>query len=219
MRFDEILSDQTHGSTYLIKQYLQLIDDVSRDQLSVMNTKLQEAFPDMAIIQNVTSSLESTSDPLSMSKKIEADLDNFVNGIVEQIKQQVNDSRILIFSNSQTVIDVLNQLKPNKTTVMQSLPGGEGEDLAKTLDAEVVADMLALSRLDEFDLVLVGCDSYTNESLINKIGTNVLAELCKLKNIPIIALTSKYKYLPEITPVTNPIFEVVDRSYITIISA
>ena len=84
----------------------------------------------------------------------------------------------------------------------ESRPAGEGIGLARRLFqagifTTLVTDAAAGEVLGEADLFLTGADSVTQEGVIHKVGTSLIAEMAKKKGIPCFALTTPQKLLPE----------------------
>jgi translation initiation factor 2B subunit (eIF-2B alpha/beta/delta family) len=80
-------------------------------------------------------------------------------------------------------------------------PGYEGRLMASDLSARgipcmVVTDVLALSKVAEVNVVLVGADHLSNKVLVNKAGTYGLALAAQHCRQPIYALCSSEKFLP-----------------------
>ena len=83
------------------------------------------------------------------------------------------------------------------------------------------------------DKVFLGCDAITKEGIINKIGSEVIAQIAKNEKIPVYIIADSWKYSPTEIPIEqrkinevwdkapkkvkikNPSFEFVDKKYIT----
>lgn len=92
-------------------------------------------------------------------------------------------------------------------------PGMEGRTLAAEL-AEVgipvtlVVDALALSSIDQAQLVLIGADHLTSSGVMNKVGSYPLAMMAQSQQVPVYTLCSSEKFLPP----GYPHFDQVSRS-------
>jgi len=104
--------------------------------------------------------------------------------------------------------------KLGKAVVLESRPGGEGVFLAKELkrrrvEVELVPDSSMHVFLKDVDLVLVGADTVTWDAcLYNKVGTRLLIEAAKRREIPVAGVFEAYKIHPakkcgEVEPVAT----------------
>lgn len=80
-------------------------------------------------------------------------------------------------------------------------PGYEGRTLAQELatagiPVTVVVDALAIARVPQASLVLIGADHLTIDGLANKVGTYAMALMAQTHTIPMYALCSSTKFLP-----------------------
>lgn len=85
--------------------------------------------------------------------------------------------------------------------VTTSLPGGEGRAFVARLrregvQARVIADAAAARECATADVVLVGADAVTGESVINKVGTMHLALAAREHGVPCYALAGTSKLMP-----------------------
>jgi translation initiation factor eIF-2B subunit delta len=80
-------------------------------------------------------------------------------------------------------------------------PGCEGRVMARELAeagiaVTLVTDALALAKVSEAQLILVGADYVTSEWLVNKVGTRGIALTAQAEGVPLYALCSSEKFLP-----------------------
>lgn len=80
-------------------------------------------------------------------------------------------------------------------------PGCEGRSLARELAEDgipvlLVIDALAIARVSQVQLVLVGADHLTGNELVNKVGTYGIALAARANNVPMYALCGSAKFLP-----------------------
>ena len=119
-------------------------------------------------------------------------------------------SRILTHSASSLVETAIRHadrrqrggVKDIRVICTESRPAGEGIGLARRLSragifTTLVTDAAAGEALSEADLFLTGADSVTQEGVIHKVGTSLIAEMAKKKKTPCFALATSQKLLPE----------------------
>jgi translation initiation factor 2B subunit (eIF-2B alpha/beta/delta family) len=80
-------------------------------------------------------------------------------------------------------------------------PGCEGRTMAAELAADgipvtLVIDALAISRVAQAQIVLIGADHLTASGLVNKVGTFGLALAAQRANVPMYTLCGSEKFLP-----------------------
>jgi translation initiation factor 2B subunit (eIF-2B alpha/beta/delta family) len=107
---------------------------------------------------------------------------------------------ILTHSRSSTVERVLSRLAPPaRVVVSESHPGLEGHDLARHLaengaQVDIVTDAELALVVGEVDAVLVGADAILADgSVINKVGTHLLALAAREREIPFYVCAESFK--------------------------
>lgn len=83
----------------------------------------------------------------------------------------------------------------------ESRPGLEGRIMAAELTRDgipvtLVIDTLAVARVAQVQLVLVGADHLSSTNLVNKVGTYAIALVAQTNQVPIYALCGSAKFLP-----------------------
>lgn len=115
-----------------------------------------------------------------------------------------NDHTILTHSFSGAVFSILEKAKKNKkrfrVVVSESRPLFEGRNLAQQLGklgvpVTLVIDSALGLYLIKADLVLVGADSISEKSFINKVGTHGLSLLAKEFGIPFYVVSERTKLI------------------------
>lgn len=132
---------------------------------------------------------------------------------------------IVTLSYSSTVLATLERRR-GRVIVAQSLPGGEGERLARTLRrcgawATTVPDATMAAWVAEADAVVFGADAVTRRGVINKVGSRLLALAARAARCPCYVVTDTSKFtlpsspfpLPQLGPAD--LFEYVERRLIT----
>lgn len=119
---------------------------------------------------------------------------------------------ILTHSRSSTVVAALLEARSAgrrfSVIATEGRPGLEGRALSKQLArhdvaVSLVADAAAGLMMDESDMVFLGADRVTNDSLLNKIGTRMIALAAREKNIPVYALSDTTKFINKATDQTG----------------
>jgi methylthioribose-1-phosphate isomerase len=113
------------------------------------------------------------------------------------------NSVVLTHSGSGSVIRALHRVRGKIALVLctTSLPGGEGRALAKRLErdgfeTEVVPDAAIARACSEADVALVGADAVTEDAVINKVGTALVALGAQEAGIGCYAVAATAKLVP-----------------------
>ncbi|MFX1451172.1 MAG: translation initiation factor eIF-2B [Promethearchaeota archaeon] len=121
----------------------------------------------------------------------------------------VDNSTILTHCHSSAVIEILkmayNEGKKIKVIISETRPMFQGRKTAKTLteigiETTMIVDsaMRWIVRHKPIDLILIGADSITVEgTVLNKIGSKLLALVAEENNIPFYVAATMLKYNPE----------------------
>ncbi|MEB3773827.1 MAG: hypothetical protein GSR86_02725 [Desulfurococcales archaeon] len=116
----------------------------------------------------------------------------------------VTDGSVLLtLSYSSNVELVLTASNPKMVYVAESLPGGEGVELARHLrtagkPVALIPDSAIASSVRESDMVLLGADAVTlDPCLYNKLGSLAAAISAKWSGKPVVAVFESYKIHPE----------------------
>ncbi|HEV2231060.1 MAG TPA: hypothetical protein VGS18_02610 [Thermoplasmata archaeon] len=112
---------------------------------------------------------------------------------------------VVTLSRSSTVLRVLRSLplkqRPVRVTVLRSLPGGEGTQMAMELrsngiPARVVADRPLARALRGATLVLLGADAVLSDgALVHKVGTRDLGRAAVRRRIPVVSLAPRSRWV------------------------
>ncbi|MEM3609788.1 MAG: S-methyl-5-thioribose-1-phosphate isomerase [Candidatus Anstonellales archaeon] len=117
-----------------------------------------------------------------------------------------DDMTVLTHCHSNTVMAILknarNLDKKFKVICTETRPVGQGYITAEELSSHGIATTLIVDSAismyaKKVDICFVGADAITvTGDLINKIGTRLVAEICKVYSIPFYSATELYKYDP-----------------------
>ena len=213
---NQILNDQTHGSTYLALQILGIIvqDNLNDTEIEDVLQRCIIQFSDMKIFSAIKNKIMDSNNKTETSGHLIRQIEESSLIITKKIKPLIKDDMDLItFSYSQTVQVVLSQLNYHKVYSMKSTPGNEGIVLAKNLKgSSIISDKEGIKKIynNQIDCVIIGCDEYSNSNFINKIGTNAVLEATKTNQVPVYVLTSNLKYGKLLTLPKNSLFEICE---------
>jgi len=113
-----------------------------------------------------------------------------------------NGKTILLHSNSSVVSSFFRKMSETgvfpKVIQTESRPENEGRYQARTIaelgfDIDYVVDSAAGFMMKNVDMVITGADQIHQDYFVNKIGTFVIALLCREFNVPLIVLADSRK--------------------------
>ena len=135
--------------------------------------------------------------------------------VIAQHGQGLITSQCTVFthSSSNTVGGILRQaVRQGKTLnalATESRPYCEGREMARYLGQQGIPTRLILDAaiaqyVKEADLILVGADRISEETIVNKVGTLAIAMAAKLEQVPFYVACESSKFLPSaFAPVGN----------------
>jgi translation initiation factor eIF-2B subunit delta len=110
---------------------------------------------------------------------------------------------VLTHSSSGSVVRALERVRGKVSFVLctASIPGGEGRALARRLEAagfsaEVVPDAGIARACEQAGIALVGADAVTEEGVVNKVGTALVALAAREAGIGCYAVAATGKFVP-----------------------
>lgn len=137
----------------------------------------------------------------------------------DSIRWVVGRRRIVVLTHSasSSVREALGRIESRIALVIcsASLPGGEGRAFARTLEraglrCELIPDAAIARSCGNADLAIVGADAVTGSSVVNKVGTAVVALAARASGIPCYALASTEKFIPSGYVRADGAFEATD---------
>lgn len=220
---DSLSLDHRRGAAEIVEDIGELIISIAKT--GVENSELAEQLfarcirrlahgqPSMAPVLNLLNLACQVKDEnsddwnklIEAVSKIYSTYKNYLAEMMLHIEELPKVQGTLItFSNSSTVARVIiasheqNRLK--KVICGEGRPVMEGVMMARKLTASGVpvtlyTDAALLSRVAEADAVWVGGDAFSQNGLVNKVGSLALAMLAKVMGIPFISLMSSNKLL------------------------
>jgi ribose 1,5-bisphosphate isomerase len=143
-----------------------------------------------------------------INKRAEHVLVHFKTGqeIISEIGAQKIKNGMVIFTHchSSTVINILKKAKTQgkrfEVYNTETRPMLQGRQTAEELSSYGIpvthfVDAAARVALKESDMMLIGAESITNEGkIINKIGSEMFAEVAKALDVPVYACTDSWKF-------------------------
>jgi len=179
------------------------------------------AQPYMAPIFNLVNSIiylvEEGKDGLSqveISELVKSKSKDFIDNSLSSLEKIGQHGQVLIedgctvltHSSSGSTLSILRKARKEGKNLQvfatESRPMLEGRILARFLGEEGIAttlivDAAAGTIVKNVDLILVGADSISETSFINKIGTRYLALLSRENNIPLYVACERSKFISE----------------------
>lgn len=162
------------------------------------------------------------TDTLSVSRKISGEAKRFeelsknaVAKVAEYGSELVEeDSLVLIHSNSSTILEILKKTLEKgrifQVMLSESRPIGEGracaEELAKLgIQSTYYVDAAISKGVECADVVLLGADSLSETTLINKVGSRAICLLAREAVVPCYAACESSKFIPaKLSPKKEP---------------
>src|SRR5215207_5987629 len=148
--------------------------------------------------------------------------------ITIQLRERLQGATVMTHSASATVREAFLQTEPAKVLCTVSEPVGEGRDFVDDmreagLDAELVEDAGAPSRIGEASILLRGADTVFNDGTIcNKVGTIPLARAAAEAGVATVVAAEVIKLAPvpgsqapELADIERSLFELVPPELIT----
>jgi translation initiation factor 2B subunit (eIF-2B alpha/beta/delta family) len=209
-RFNKILHDiksvKIQGAENIAKAGIKafLMTPTKKSAKQILKTR-----PTEPLLQNAIKILLKSKRPNIEAKKFLTNLKKSHETTAKKGSTLIkNNMNIYTHCHSSTVIDILKYAKKKRkknfivyTTEVEPLLQGRttAQDLAKTKIKTIIApDLAAEQSLKKCDLFLFGADAITKKEVANKIGTNTLAKLAKLHNIPTYTCAVSQKFTSKI---------------------
>lgn len=193
----------------------ELISEVERVAAEIL-----KAQPGMAQLIHLFNSLfqmmeqASSSDTLVLSRKIAGEATRFDENCVKAVTRVAEigaeliapDSVVLIHSNSSTVYQVLKKAhddsKSFQVILTESRPMCEGRTCAERLSqlgiqCLYLIDAAISKGVERADIVLLGADSLSENSLVNKVGAKAISLLAREAVIPCYTACESSKFMPQ----------------------
>jgi translation initiation factor 2B subunit (eIF-2B alpha/beta/delta family) len=212
-RLKQLLNNKKLGSSELVRELNNFFISIRNDKNKILEaTKLVKLkLGHFVAINSYLNELKPY-----LKKKQKEDLIDFMKGysktendsvrlIFKKIYPELKDIQsIITLSRSGTVLAILKSLyqknKKIKVVVCESRPKFEGRLLAKELagtgiKVELITDSMMGLFTQNIDAAIVGADVVLrNGDVVNKVGSKLLAMLCREYKKPFYVVTRKSKY-------------------------
>jgi len=179
--------------------------------------KLANARPSMASLMNLISKtiylIKENSNTLSLKElkkfailkinEVIFESENAVNKIAELASKLIKEKTVITHSFSSTVIEAIKKSSVKKVIVSEGRPLFEGRKTAIQLSKFNIPTVLITDAalgffISKSEAALVGCDSVLIDgSIVNKVGTYLLALAAKDNNIPFYVVSETSKIIPK----------------------
>ncbi|MFC7070371.1 NUDIX domain-containing protein [Halobaculum lipolyticum] len=221
---ETVAADRTHGSAEVSVRALAALRDEaaslahtdgSWDDLAATARRLRDARPGMTVLATRVNRVLQEADrtPTAVRDRAAAAVAAAVDADDRAAREAVAllaahgddgaDPAVVTLSRSGTVAETLERLD-GPVFVAESVPGGEGRDVAASLATDgravtlvpdaAVASLLATGRVDA---AVVGADAvFPDGSVANKVGTRGLALAAAREGVPVFAVTARDKVAP-----------------------
>jgi len=213
-----VAADDEHGSASLSLRALDVLRDeaaVADDYAAVAGVArdLRDAKPGMAAVVNRVNramhGADRTPETVEASargvarKSLDAD-----ERAAARAADELADARaVFTLSRSGTVLAALRTVNPERATVAESRPGGEGVEVAEMLaaggvDVTLTGDANVPAAVADCDAVLVGADAvFPDGTVVNKTGTRAAALAARDAGVSLFVVCAADKVTPEALPV------------------
>ncbi|MDH7603323.1 MAG: hypothetical protein QHH13_00315 [Melioribacter sp.] len=207
----KLINNKTSGSSELLTL---LHDHIKQER------KNFELFPSLIIelqkkftsFQNINSYLDEFYNEIKNKGNLEKFfykydeiLINVYDNIFLKAKNELlKYSNFITISNSKTVYEILKRIKKEKSKitvfVSESRPKFEGRILARKLAEEkinvyLITEAMLSNHVKNSDAALIGADIILkNGNVVNKVGSSILAILCKFYKVPFFVVAHKSKF-------------------------
>ena len=165
--------------------------------------KLAKARPTEPMLRNVLKYLEKFGDADGLLKKLDEDRKK-----IEEIGSKKIQNGFIVYTHchSSTVTSILkkawNEGKRFEVHVTETRPFLQGRITARELASNgipvtIFVDSAARLALKKANIMLIGCDAITAEGIvINKIGSELFAEVANKYDVPVYVATHSLKFDP-----------------------
>lgn len=219
----KIIDDKTHGANYLSNRSLEVLSQIAQhspagdseeliDTITRYSVRIARGRPSMAPIVNklgaLIADLNNTLPLDELRQKVKQRVSELIEEsnenerkLVEHCKRIFVDcNKAMTFSYSSTVERILIELGISEVVLTESRPKCEGRELAKALASAGLkvtlgVDSAICTLMRDVDAVIVGADSVLHDgSIVNKVGTCLLALASREKGVPLYAVCDTWKF-------------------------
>ncbi len=207
---EHLRDNRTSGAIDLALEALELAESwiaTGRSPLDLAR-ELAAMHPAIATVRNVGALLSQGADDLPAAlRDVRQSLVEGNRHIAEKLTTFVSvDAAVITLSNSSTVRDALLAIRPRSVRILESLPGGEGAEMAAALrkgsgraaglaNIALIPDAAMGNAVPSVDCALVGIDTFDRTgAILHKLGTLPLALCCRHYKKPFYAAGHSFKF-------------------------
>ncbi|MBU2493426.1 MAG: translation initiation factor eIF-2B [Bacteroidetes bacterium] len=248
---NNIISDNISGSGLLLEKLNNyLLNNFNEIDTEYLIPYLKKNLSEFSNIKNYLNDLENflRNNPRRLEyflKDVKNKSSNLAFKIYKNSFHELNKyNKFITISNSNTVIKFFEQFPMDKknisVAVCESRPILEGrlaaiELLNSGANVKIITEAMIAKEINKIDAAVIGADSILrNGNVVNKIGSRLIAVLCKYYNKPFYVLADKSKisntnkFIPKKKPmqeiwdgkpgkikIENYYFEVIEKELIT----
>jgi translation initiation factor eIF-2B subunit delta len=161
------------------------------------------ARPMMAVIENAMAlaweRCQAAGDPAKGVTEAIERVETAPDAMTASARGVIPGDTLITLTYSSAVIEVLNRLRPRRVIVSESRPLYEGQRTARALAGQGISLTLITEAqmalfVREAEAVVVGADSVQADgSLVNKVGTHLLALAARAQRVPFYVLAETLK--------------------------
>lgn len=166
---------------------------------------LLRAHPAMAPLWRLLAAAGSSPHPGPAAERFAEHLQAETAAVADAVRWLVprRGAVVLTHSSSSTVLEALRRLgdRVERVVCTRSMPGGEGRALARRLGrdgfaVDLVHDAEIADACRRATVALVGADAVTEEAVVNKVGTRLVALAARDAGIGCYAIAGGSKMIP-----------------------
>ncbi len=199
--FEKLLEDNVHGSSRILRDAVEILKELPNRKQAEYVKALCEAHKGMAYLINLKKFVETTD---KGCEEFYEEVKKAQSEVLERFEQYVESMEIktvFTLSYSAAVRDALLRMRDKKFEVKvgESRPALEGIKFAEHLfnsglkNITVMTDANLLSSVSKADLILLGCDAFTDSFFVNKTGSRALCMLGEKLGVKTIVLADRFK--------------------------
>ena len=194
-RVKQLRDDTTSGALDLAIAAIDVALAAALADWPQLARQFQSMHPAIVTVANVGRLLESKSADLPALRRSLTEGNSLIAAHIAPLLPP--GIRVITLSHSSTVEAALKSASAAHVYVLESLPGGEGRQLAAKLEATVIPDAAMGRILPTVDCALVGIDAFDRSgAIVHKVGTLPLALCCAHFRKPFYAAGHTFKLSP-----------------------
>lgn len=209
---EAIARDRTSGAAELAVRAAEALRLARREELDEAARAVMAAQPAMASVYNAAQAALQGEDPEAFIERLR----NAPAEIARRAAPLLAGRVVLTHSYSATVIAALTAAHPARVLSTESQPGGEGARTAAVTGGSTIPDAAVYRAMSEVQIAVVGADAVTPDTVVNKIGTALIALAAREWGVPCYVLCGSEKFVPpNWSAEVGGLFEATPRAWFT----